>query len=216
MNCGRISNQLSAYIDCELTGDEMRQIRRHLSDCDRCRAEHEALLQLKTMLGRLSATAPHTGFVAATLHRFAGRPASSRRLRSDDASIRSTQRNPGPLQVALTYARRLAAGLSADAFHHLAPGAWRLTLGLTTAALALALVSTTVGLRRPRHPDALVATSPLSVLQGHDPLSSELVLDQGSISLLDNESQWKQLPPGQPLMNWRPVSVPGEYRRNLP
>ena len=32
MNCGRVSNQLSAYIDRELTGTEMLQIRAHLGD----------------------------------------------------------------------------------------------------------------------------------------------------------------------------------------
>ena len=43
MNCGRVSNQLSAYLDRELTGTEMLQIRSHLTECDRCRSEHEAL-----------------------------------------------------------------------------------------------------------------------------------------------------------------------------
>ena len=53
MNCGRVSNQLSAYVDRELTGAEMLHIRSHLGACESCRAEHEALYRMKMMLGRL-------------------------------------------------------------------------------------------------------------------------------------------------------------------
>ena len=70
MNCGRVSNQLSAYLDRELTGVEMLQIRRHLTECDRCRSEHEALSRLKMMLGRLQSLEPPQGFVGDTVHRF--------------------------------------------------------------------------------------------------------------------------------------------------
>src|SRR5437667_11763584 len=75
MNCGRVSNQLSAYIDRELTGVEMLHIRRHLDDCDPCRSEYEALCRMKTLLGGLRSVEPHPGFVASVLGRWEGQPA---------------------------------------------------------------------------------------------------------------------------------------------
>ena len=42
MNCGRVSNQLSAYIDRELTGAEMLSVRGHLGDCDSCQMRNTA------------------------------------------------------------------------------------------------------------------------------------------------------------------------------
>src|SRR5437899_7742127 len=70
MNCGRVSNQLSAYLDRELTGIEMLQIRSHLTACDWCRSEHEGLCRLKLMLGRLQSQEPPRGFVGDTVQRF--------------------------------------------------------------------------------------------------------------------------------------------------
>src|SRR5438067_1752080 len=70
MNCGRVSNQLSAYLDRELTGAEMLHIRSHLGGCDSCRAEHESLSRMKMLLGRLRTPAPSHDFLMATLRRF--------------------------------------------------------------------------------------------------------------------------------------------------
>src|SRR5947209_6410537 len=69
MNCGRVSNLLSAYIDRELTGAEMPHLRSHLSDCDDCRAEYEALHRTKMMLGNLRALEPGEEFLAAAMRR---------------------------------------------------------------------------------------------------------------------------------------------------
>jgi predicted anti-sigma-YlaC factor YlaD len=50
MNCKSVQNQLSAYLDREIAGDEMLAIRAHLHDCAECREEAEALKTLKRML----------------------------------------------------------------------------------------------------------------------------------------------------------------------
>ena len=68
MNCGRVSNQLSAYVDRELTGAEMLQIRAHLGACDSCRAEYEALGRIKMMLGRLRTAEPTLSRRSFTAH----------------------------------------------------------------------------------------------------------------------------------------------------
>lgn len=58
VNCRRICSLLSAYIDAELTGYEMLEIRAHLDDCAPCRMEHESLRATKHLLGSLALKAP--------------------------------------------------------------------------------------------------------------------------------------------------------------
>lgn len=62
MLCCRVQNLLSAFCDSELTGAEMLEIRRHLSDCADCRREHAQVLQMKRLLGGLPAVAPDRPF----------------------------------------------------------------------------------------------------------------------------------------------------------
>jgi hypothetical protein len=64
MNCRRVTSLLSAYIDGELTGVEMLEIRRHLSDCADCEEEHAAILFTKQALSRLGSIVPKEDFVA--------------------------------------------------------------------------------------------------------------------------------------------------------
>ena len=61
MNCRRVSNLLSAYLDTELAGTEMLDIRDHLSRCPSCAREHEGLRQTKRLLGALALRLPETG-----------------------------------------------------------------------------------------------------------------------------------------------------------
>jgi anti-sigma factor RsiW len=49
---------MSAYVDGELTGTEMLEIRRHLSDCAECSEEYESIKIVKQMLFRLDAVRP--------------------------------------------------------------------------------------------------------------------------------------------------------------
>lgn len=58
MNCRHVENCLSAYLDGELTGAEMLQIRRHLSECPECAEEHEMLRTMKSAVSRLRTVAP--------------------------------------------------------------------------------------------------------------------------------------------------------------
>jgi len=58
MNCRRVVNLISAYIDGELTGAEMLEIRRHLSDCPECTEEYESIRATKLALSRLATAAP--------------------------------------------------------------------------------------------------------------------------------------------------------------
>lgn len=58
MNCRRVNSLLSAYIDAELTGEEMLAVRSHLGYCPDCHMEHEALLQTKRLLTSLAMRTP--------------------------------------------------------------------------------------------------------------------------------------------------------------
>lgn len=58
MNCRRVVNLISAYIDGELTGAEMLEIRRHLSDCPECTEEYESIRATKLALSRLATAVP--------------------------------------------------------------------------------------------------------------------------------------------------------------
>lgn len=64
MNCRRVSNLLSAYLDAELTGSEMLEIRAHLDHCPACRAEHQTLRDTKRLLASLALQAPRAEFEA--------------------------------------------------------------------------------------------------------------------------------------------------------
>lgn len=62
MLCSRVQNQLSAYCDNELSGAEMLQLRRHLSECRSCSSEHQQLLQMKLLMGALTEARPRQPF----------------------------------------------------------------------------------------------------------------------------------------------------------
>jgi hypothetical protein len=58
VNCRKVSNLLSAYMDGELPGVEQLQIRDHLGCCPCCSDEYESLLTTKRMLARLCMKQP--------------------------------------------------------------------------------------------------------------------------------------------------------------
>jgi anti-sigma factor RsiW len=58
MNCNSVQTRLSAYLDRELSGNELLELRAHLAQCHECRAEEVELRNLKMMLGTLEAPAP--------------------------------------------------------------------------------------------------------------------------------------------------------------
>jgi anti-sigma factor RsiW len=61
----RIDRQLSAYLDGELTPDEMVEVDRHLTTCPDCRSELDALTANRRLLGRLRQPEPPIGFAEA-------------------------------------------------------------------------------------------------------------------------------------------------------
>lgn len=53
MNCDKINNLISAYIDNELNAQEMSLIQFHLKNCEECTLEYQNLLEAKNILGGL-------------------------------------------------------------------------------------------------------------------------------------------------------------------
>lgn len=199
MNCGRVSNQLSAYIDRELTGAEMMLIRHHLGDCGECQAEYEALCRMKMLLGRLAAPEPHSDFVGAALRRWERQTAAAPHVwgawRVDVRSLRDR------------WLHWRAARSWQPAFIR-----WQMPLGVAAASLAAVLILTSVYLHGPRHSDALVATSPVPVLEGHDPLSHTMTWEWTSLEAAREPPQGPRIYGGRRPMDWVTVSSPsGQY-----
>lgn len=64
MNCLRVLNLLSAYIDRELSPDDQRRISRHLAVCSACRAELQSLQEVKDALSAMPSLDLPVGFWA--------------------------------------------------------------------------------------------------------------------------------------------------------
>ncbi len=58
MNCSKVQNLLSCYIDRELPGEDMLAIQRHLDSCNECQRDYQQLLQVKRLLGAMPVRAP--------------------------------------------------------------------------------------------------------------------------------------------------------------
>lgn len=62
MNCKSVQNILSAYLDAELSGNEMLRVQKHLESCECCRQEETELLMLKDFLTSTPAVEPPSDF----------------------------------------------------------------------------------------------------------------------------------------------------------
>jgi anti-sigma factor RsiW len=201
MNCGRVSNQLSAYIDRELTGAEMLSIRKHLGECEGCRAEYDALGGMKMLLGRLRTIAPRQDMIGATMRRWEGQRESAR-------GHNLAARGAGMPRLALL--SNLWERCQVLVPWRMPPSSWRLRAALATAALVAALALTGVFLHTPRHSDALIATSPVDVLEGRDPVSRQADREWVTLgSSLLNPSLTRPTDGSLPV-NWVNVSLPGD------
>lgn len=60
MNCRFVQSRLSAYVDCELTGNEQQAIRAHLEHCLECSQEYETLRKTKSLVRQLPLVQPTT------------------------------------------------------------------------------------------------------------------------------------------------------------
>jgi len=69
MNCRRVISLMSAYVDGELTGADMLEIRRHLSECSECAEEHESILLTKVAVSRLRTAAPQVDLAKSIISR---------------------------------------------------------------------------------------------------------------------------------------------------
>jgi len=64
MNCHRVQNLISAYVDGELPGVEMLAVRQHISDCGDCKSEFESILLVKRSISCLAPKCPSTDLAA--------------------------------------------------------------------------------------------------------------------------------------------------------
>ncbi len=62
MNCRYAENRMAAYLDAELTGEEMMAIRNHLNHCNRCSAEFEGYKRVKQLVSALPSKNPCDDF----------------------------------------------------------------------------------------------------------------------------------------------------------
>jgi len=74
------TEQLSRYIEGELSPPEAQEVSRHLEQCGRCREQMESLRRMLATLGRLPDVAPSPGFLARVEERIASRRSLWHRL----------------------------------------------------------------------------------------------------------------------------------------
>lgn len=58
MNCRKLQNLISAYIDSELAGVEMLAVREHLRVCRPCTEEYGSILLIKRSFGKMASKKP--------------------------------------------------------------------------------------------------------------------------------------------------------------
>ena len=62
MNCKNVESSLSAYVDNELTGRDMLQVRDHLAACPACREELDVVESVKRLMSATPVPEPVIGF----------------------------------------------------------------------------------------------------------------------------------------------------------
>lgn len=62
MNCRLVQRAISEYLDNELTGEQMLEVRHHLRECENCRREVESLRSVKKSLQQMKSIAPNADF----------------------------------------------------------------------------------------------------------------------------------------------------------
>jgi anti-sigma factor RsiW len=144
MLCGRVTNLLSAYMDRELTGVEMLQVRAHMESCAACRAEYEGLADVKSLLGGIPAARPRGDYLAGAMERFA---------RDPQPSLKRTER----LSVGFRWLRWRLTSQQTLARLGMGLTRWVPASAAGLACLTLALVATGIALRQPKDRDAVVA-----------------------------------------------------------
>lgn len=96
MTCNWTTARLSAYLDGELGGEEMIQVREHLRGCSCCDKEFAALRVIKRSLAQLSCAGPEPDFEARLIEHVMSQPLAKRR--------------PSPIRYAMVAALVIAVG----------------------------------------------------------------------------------------------------------
>ena len=91
---------MSAYVDDELTGVEMLEIRRHLGECESCAQEYESVRFVKHAVARLATVTPREDFAASIMAKLdeVSIPAYQRII---DSIMRVAHRKISPVAAAL-------------------------------------------------------------------------------------------------------------------
>lgn len=105
MNCNAVQLKLAGYIDGELSGFEMIQVRSHLADCSSCNAEAEAIREVKWIVNNLPQTDPGEDFKARLKSKVFAAPASRRTFASAPLAMISTAAFVAALFCGLSYIR---------------------------------------------------------------------------------------------------------------
>ncbi|MFN3652716.1 MAG: anti-sigma factor family protein [Armatimonadota bacterium] len=158
MLCNRVQNLLSAYIDSELTGQEMLSIRGHVERCPDCRQELESLRGVKRLFASLDTPAAVPAF---------SMEAVEERLRERSASAtvaRGFARLVRPLKTLAASARRAASyRLAGSMLAREAPVPLMMGGAAMLAALAIGVI------QQPQAPDAVSARVPALIAAEPDP-----------------------------------------------
>lgn len=67
MDCESINNQLSAYMDGELSPRQAAKVQRHVANCPRCREDLSELQSVRALLSNATHAQPSPGFWTDTL-----------------------------------------------------------------------------------------------------------------------------------------------------
>ena len=67
MNCHRVRQLISPYLDDQLTGQQMLALQRHFSECASCQAEMHSIRQVKRLLRSLHQPQPRPDFPQAVV-----------------------------------------------------------------------------------------------------------------------------------------------------
>ncbi len=154
MNCQRVVNLMSAYIDGELTGEEMLAIRRHMATCPDCAAEHESILVTKRAIANLAIAKPRTDFAAAIISRL-DEVTVPKHQRAANWLIRTLHEKVSPIAAALAVSGAALVLMSAGEVDKLAPVA---SANISGNPVQVSFVKS-----RERNPDILVSSQPLQL-----------------------------------------------------
>ncbi len=91
---------MSAYVDGELTGNEMLAIRRHINLCGDCQAEYQSVMAVKKAVANLATARPKPNLLADILSRL-DVVTVPKHQRFADWLIRTMQQRVSPVAAAL-------------------------------------------------------------------------------------------------------------------